>query len=92
MVLDPATHAVRSDLADVRLADRVFAPHYVQALSRRVIRAAALREARNGGGTVDLTPGEAFELLDVTGGIAWGIAPAHGRVGYVEADALGDPA
>ncbi len=77
----------------MRLADRVFAPHYVRALPRRVIRAVPLRNARAGeAGEIELAPGDAFELLDVTGGIAWGIAPAHGRVGYVAADALGEPA
>jgi hypothetical protein len=77
----------------VRLADRVFAPHYVRALPRQVIRVVALRDARAGAtGEIELAPGDTFELLDITGGIAWGIAPAHGRVGYLAADALGDPA
>jgi hypothetical protein len=35
-----------------------------------------------------LAPGDAFELLDVTGDTAWGIAPASGFVGYVPAAAL----
>ncbi|UVO49438.1 hypothetical protein M0208_02520 [Sphingomonas sp. SUN019] len=36
-----------------------------------------------------LAKGETFELLDVTGGVAWGVATAHGLVGYVDAVALG---
>lgn len=78
----------------MRLADRVFAPHYVRALPRRVTRAVALRDGRTGDarGSVELAPGDSFELLDVTGDLAWGIAPAHGRVGYLAADALGEPA
>ena len=77
----------------MRLADRVFAPHYVSALPRRVTRAVGLRDVRTGDGEeIELAPGDAFELLDVTGGIAWGIAPAHGRVGYLAADALDAPA
>jgi hypothetical protein len=84
---------VRGDLADVRLADRVFAPHYAKALSRGVVRNADLRAGRGDGtaAIATLSPGDAFELLDVTGGIAWGIAPAQGLVGYVDADALTGP-
>lgn len=35
-----------------------------------------------------LSPGDAFDLLDVTGGAAWGIAVADGLVGYIPAAAL----
>jgi hypothetical protein len=41
---------------------------------------------------VRLEPGEAFELLDVTGAAAWGIATARQLVGYVDAGALGPQA
>jgi hypothetical protein len=92
--LDPRIHAVRGDLADIRLAEQVFAPHYVRAVPKRVARAAALRGGRGADAPVlaELADGEPFELLDVTGGIAWGIAPTHDRVGYVVADALGEAA
>ena len=90
--LDPRTNAVRGDIADVRLADRVFAPHYAQAVARTVLTDATLREDRDPAGAVlaPLSAGEQFELLDVTGGVAWGIATARGMVGYVDADALGE--
>lgn len=93
-LLDPLTHAVRPDLADVRLADRVFAPHYAQPTPRTLARQAPLRLQRSGDSeaVAVLDAGEHFELLDVTGGLAWGIAPQSGLVGYLEADALGDPA
>lgn len=93
-VLDPRTHAVRPDLADIRLAERVFAPHYTRAIAQRTTRAAILRDGRGAAAQVlgELAPGEAFELLDITGGFGWGIASAHGLVGYVEADALGPAA
>ena len=40
--LDPRTAAVRRDLADARLADRVFAPHYAVAQPCGVLIAAPL--------------------------------------------------
>lgn len=85
--LDPRTNAVRRDIADVRLADRVFAPHYVKAVARTVLTDAALREARDPASEVIATieAGEQFDLLDLTGGVAWGIATARGLVGYVDA-------
>ena len=35
-----------------------------------------------------LDAGEPFEVLELAGGHAWGVAPQHGVVGYVDADAL----
>jgi hypothetical protein len=89
-VLDPRTHAVRSDIADVRLADRVFAPHYAAPLRRTVLRDVVLREARDRTATPleTLSAGAAFDLLDLTGGVAWGIAVDSGTVGYLDAVAV----
>ena len=88
--LDPRTHAVRGDLADVRLADRVFAPHYAAAIPCIVARAVTLVAAREDGATVaELAAGDRFELLELSGDLAWGIAPAQGRVGYCDRTALG---
>lgn len=83
-------HAVRPDLADVRLADRVFAPHYAEAVPRRLAGPATLRQGRDTGSAAlaALADGEPFELLDVIGGDAWGIAPRSGLVGYLPAAAL----
>lgn len=90
-MLDPARYAVRGDLADVRLADHVFAPHYAAPLPRTVTAPASLRATRAKDGDIlaTLAPGDQFELLDVTGDLAWGVAPASGCVGYLEAAALG---
>lgn len=87
---DPRTHAVRRDLADVRLADQVFAPHYAAPLPRILSRAAPLMTAGEiGAGVIfHLDAGEPFEVLELAGGYAWGVAPEHGVVGYVDADAL----
>ncbi|HEX8388401.1 MAG TPA: SH3 domain-containing protein [Sphingomonas sp.] len=88
--LDPRTHAVRPDLADVRLADRVFAPHYAAPMPRRVARPVRLRPGRDDGAEtlVELREGEPFDVLEVAGRKAWGVAPGCGLVGYLDADAL----
>jgi hypothetical protein len=89
-VLDPLTHAVRPDLADVRLAELVFAPHYAAAVVRTVALATPLRAVRADGASVlaTLQPGDAFELLDLVGDDGWGVAVVQGLVGYVAAAAL----
>lgn len=82
--------AVRADLADVRLAEYVFAPHYAAPLlmtaTRRVeVRADAGKDAAM---VCHLAPGDMFEVLDLSGTNAWGVAPGAGLVGYVERAAL----
>ena len=81
---------MRGDLADIRLADRVFAPHYAQALRVTLAADAPLRAGRDSGSETlaQLRAGEPFDLLDVTGDAAWGIAVVSGLVGYLPADAL----
>ena len=81
---------MRRDLADVRLADRVFAPHYAAPAPRTLARATALRADRETGDDelVRLAAGDPFEVLEFAGGLAWGVAPAQGLVGYLDADAL----
>jgi hypothetical protein len=88
--LDPRTNAIRADIADVRLADRVFAPHYAAPLRRTVTRDTDLRAARGHDATVlaPLAAGAAFDLLDLTGDVAWGIAIDADLVGYVDADVV----
>ena len=89
-VLDPRTHAVRPDIADVRLADRVFAPHYAAPLRRTVRHDTVLREGRDRAAAplATLPAGAPFDLLDLTGGVAWGIAVDNGTVGYLDADVV----
>ncbi|MDP1026229.1 SH3 domain-containing protein [Sphingomonas sp. KR1UV-12] len=90
VTLDPQTHAVRPDLADVRLADRVFAPHYAAHVPHRLKSDAILRAARepDSDELTQLGSGDLFELLDLLGDTAWGLAPAAGLVGYLPAAAL----
>lgn len=85
---------MRGDLADVRLADRVFAPHYAAPMPRLLVSDAALRAARVRDSEVIATlhSGDIFEVLELSGGVAWGVAPGAGLVGYVDAGAIGDSA
>jgi hypothetical protein len=54
----------------------------------------ALREGpeRNSSVLDTLKPHQIFEVLELAGDNAWGIALGHGLVGYVDADALVRPA
>ncbi len=85
--LNPRTNAVRPDIADVRLADQVFAPHYAAPVRRTLRADTTLREGRDAASPamVQLRAGDPFDLLDVTGGVAWGIATGPGLVGYLDA-------
>lgn len=81
---------MRRDLADVRLAERVFAPHYVEPVGRRLALPATLLPAPRAEGEplAALEVGARFELLEIAGGWAWGTAPESGLVGYIPAEAL----
>jgi hypothetical protein len=89
-VIDPRTQAVRGDLADVRLAEIVFAPHYaapLQCIASRTVTLQSTREAASESlGTV--AAGDRFEVLELAGNNAWGVAPAIRLVGYVDRTAL----
>ena len=82
---------MRPDIADVRLADRVFAPRYAAPLRRMATCVVELRAGRPVDSEViaALAPGDAFDLFDLTGGVAWGIAVEAGLVGYCDAAAIG---
>jgi hypothetical protein len=90
--VDPRVDAVRGDLADIRLADRVFAPHYASPMPRALARAVALRAGPKTDSDVvaELAAGETFEVLELAGINAWGVAATPRLVGYIDADALGE--
>jgi len=91
VTLDPATYAVRSDLADIRLAALVFAPHYAAPVAYAVATACPLRAERSPGSAVlGEVPADAlFEVLDLVGDGAWGVAPSLGKAGWINRAALG---
>ena len=76
----------------MRLAERVFAPHYAAPMPCELHAAAELRSAPAGDADIlaGLSPGDAFEVLELAGGNAWGVAPRVGLVGYICASALGE--
>ena len=81
---------MRSDLADVRLADRVFAPRYAEAMPTVVTYGTSLRRDKAAAARTiaDLAPGETFEVLELAGDDAWGMAVSLGLVGYVDRHSL----
>jgi len=93
--LDPRTHAVRNDIADIGLADRVFAPHYARPETLSCIAAdAILREAPSADARAvsQILHGEDFAVVDVTGDWAWGYCLHDDYVGHVPLAALGPAA
>jgi len=94
VVLDRRVHAVRDDLADIALADRILAPRYGQSCAMQCVAAnAMLRAAPDPAATATsaLLFGEHFAVFDIDKGWAWGQCGHDGYVGYVEAAALGNP-
>ncbi len=88
-MLDPRTHAVRGDLADVRLAEQVFAPHYAAPILTVARQATSIFADRNRTAPLaDLAEGDRFEVLELAGDHAWGRAPERDVVGYVDRVAL----
>jgi hypothetical protein len=87
-VLDPATHAVRDDLADVELADRVFAPHYARSTAYRAVAASTVHVKPSGSSDKvdDLSIDAAVDLFDLSAGWGW-VRTAKG-MGYVRADCI----
>ena len=74
------------------LASTLFAPHYAAPLIVHCREAAKLFDAADENSQLagELAEGEAFALLDITAGWAWGYRESDHRVGYVRASALID--
>ncbi|MBS0479149.1 MAG: SH3 domain-containing protein [Proteobacteria bacterium] len=90
VAIDPRHNAVRPDLADVRLAEYVFAPHYAAPMPCVVTRTVVLHaeSSPESEALVELQPGETFECLEVLREVAWGVSPDRRLSGYVDRDAL----
>ena len=89
--IDAPHWPVRGDLAHVRLAGRVFVPHYAVPMARRIVAAgAALQVTGDPAAELrDTLPGGTeFNVLDMSGDWAWGQVGEDGYVGYVPLDAL----
>lgn len=82
---------VRGDLAHIRLAGRYFVPHYAVPMPHAVREnGATLRKTGKTEADVicALSAGEIFDVLDMSGGWAWGQLGEDGFVGYVALDEL----
>lgn len=89
--LDAAHWPVRGDLAHINLAGRVFVPHYAVPMERKVVPAGAKLFALNSKDSdvrQMLGGNSLFNVLDITGGWAWGQVGDDGFVGYVPVEAL----
>jgi hypothetical protein len=89
--LDPRIDAYRTDLADIALAGRIFAPRYAQPIIRRCGDepiAAYHLESEASETLYELRPGEPFAVLDMNALWSWGYRCADHRVGYVPTEKL----
>ena len=83
---DKRTTPIRGDLADIKLAGKLFAPHYAVPMPHAVkAGGATLRKAGKADADAleTLAAGALFDVLDMAGGWAWGQFGEDGPVGYV---------
>ena len=82
---------VRGDLAHFKLAGRYFVPHYAVPMphivgpSGAVLRKSSKPDAE---AVETLAAGAVFDVLDISGGWAWGQVGEDGFVGYLPMQAL----
>ena len=90
--LDPRLHAVREDLADIRLEGQVEAAAFARPRRRRV-RVPVLPVYRTAddkrGRETELLKGALVDVFEQAAGWAWIQSVADGYVGYVRANGLG---
>jgi hypothetical protein len=84
---DSARVPVRGDVAHIRLAGKVFVPHYVLPMPHRARAEVAILAVPGGEPLGKLCAGGQFDVLDLAGNHAWGEVPG-GMVGYIAADQL----
>jgi cell wall-associated NlpC family hydrolase len=92
---DPRTNAWRDDLADVALKGLVEARRFAAPIRHRLaVQQAPIRKAPEADAVAvsELLSGEAFDVLDVSGGVAWGYSAHDHYVGYVDAALLSEGA
>lgn len=93
-VRDARVTPIRGDLADIALAGKLFAPHYVVPMERAVTAAfAPVRKTPHDDAeqTSELLANERFMVLDMAGAWAWGYCKHDRYNGYVALDLLGEP-
>ena len=90
VVLEPGRYAVRRDLAEIAVADRIFAQHYVEPMAVTLLAAAIIhaRPDPDSDPVATLAAGDAFHLIDLGHEWAWGRGDTLGTIGYIAASAL----
>lgn len=91
---EPGRVPLRGDLAHIGLAGRYFVPHYAvpQPWTVGAGGAPLLAERQTDAETLHtLAAGETFDVLEISGGWAWGCLSLEGPVGYVELERLANP-
>jgi hypothetical protein len=86
---------VRGDLAHIKLAGRYFVPHYAVPMPHDVASGGAVLRKAGKADAEDLgalAAGSSFDVLDISGGWAWGQYGEDGPVGYVLMAELQAPA
>jgi hypothetical protein len=88
---DKRTTPIRGDLADIKLAGLLFAPHYAVPMIRSCIMPSATMHEQpddDSTGISELIYGEDFAVLDVAGKWVWGYSVHDDYLGYVLLSAL----
>jgi hypothetical protein len=90
---DKRTTPIRGDLADIKLAGLLFAPHYAVPMIRSCITPSATMHVQpdiDSTGISELIYGEDFAVLDIAGQWAWGYTVHDDYLGYAALSALGE--
>ncbi len=90
---DRRTTPIRGDLADIKLAGKLFAPHYAVPLLRTGIAPVTEIHAEPHASSMPVSAlmhGEEFAVLDVAGEWAWGYCLHDNYLGYLRFAELGD--
>lgn len=93
LVGDPRTTPIRGDLADMKLAGKLFAPHYAVPILRTGIAPVTEIHAEPHASSMPVSAlmhGEEFAVLDVAGEWAWGYCLHDNYLGYLRFAELGD--
>lgn len=88
--LEPGRYAVRRDLAEIAVADRIFAQHFVEPMAVTLKSSTDVLTRPGLGNEViaTLAADEVFLVVDLGHQWAWGRGERLGTVGYVAASVL----
>lgn len=90
---DKRTTPIRGDLADIKLAGKLFAPHYAVPMLRTGIAPVTEIHEQPDATSMPISAlmhGEEFAVLDIAGEWAWGYCKHDNYLGYLRFAELGD--